>query len=155
MRVEVLALLSWILTAALGGTLATTWIARGGLARQPRNPRRAMALPPPYFPAPLVVGHVAVAAAGLVLWTVYALVQDATGFGIAAVALLLPVVLLGFSMFGRWIGSRRARLAAAYAASDAAPAESRLPTAVVALHGLTGVVTLVLTLTSLAGSATR
>ena len=56
---------------------------------------------------PLILGHFALAAIGLVLWFVY-LVNGSETLAWIAFALLLVVALLGFVMFGIWAGRRRA-----------------------------------------------
>src|SRR5438309_250650 len=73
-----------------------------------------------------------------------------------AFAILGPVGLLGLSMFGRWVGSRRMRLAAMNAPVyvdpesrlpvpvQRGPAESRLPTLIVFGHGLMAGLTVLL-----------
>src|SRR6266487_4604198 len=83
--------------------------------------------------------------AGLVVWIVY-LAKQADVLAWVASGLLLPVAVLGFSMLGRWVGSRRARLAVADLVTGAAPAESRLPLAAVVVHGLLALTTIVLVL---------
>jgi hypothetical protein len=146
------ALIAWVVTAALGSNLLRMWIARGGIVRtQSEEERQASSVPPPYFPAPLTYGHFLLAVTGLVIWVVY-LVVDASVLAWVAFSLLLVVDLFGFSMFGRWLGSRRIRVAAPDAgARDGGPAESHLPMVVVFGHGLFASVTLLLVLASAAG----
>ena len=146
MRLEVVALASWAVTATIGFTMAATWVTRGGLVKQPRDPQQALMMPPPYFNTPVVLTHLSCALGGLLVWGIYVLV-DQEVLAWAALVLLLPVLLFGLSMFGRWIGSRRARLAGAYAAAPTHPVESRLPAPAVVLHGLLGIVTIVLVVT--------
>lgn len=150
MSLAVAALLAWLLTAALGSSLFITWLARGGVSQQPRTARMALSLPPPYFPAPLVVSHLLLAVGGLVQWVAY-LLTDANTLAWSALATLLPVALLGFSMFGRWVGSRRARVAAAPGWTIYGPAESRLPSVIVLSHGMSGATTLGLVLLTAMG----
>lgn len=149
--IGVAALIAWVVTAALGSNLLRTWIARGGIARmQSEEERQALSVPPPYFPAPLTYGHFLLAVTGLVIWVVY-LVVEASALAWVAFSLLLVVDLFGFSMFGRWLGSRRIRVAAPGAGQDGGPAESHLPMVVVFGHGLFASVTLLLVLASAAG----
>lgn len=130
---SIAALIAWIVTAGGGFVLLGTWLARGGT----RNSK---------LPAPVVFGHFAVAAVGLVLWIVY-VVADADLLAWIAFALLVVVALLGFTMFARWLPTYRAR--ATTAGGDAggdAPAERSFPIVVVGAHGLVAVVTVVLVL---------
>src|SRR5919206_3475307 len=92
------ALIAWVLTAGGGFVLLGRWIAAGGLRQQADRATR--------FPAGLVFGHFALAAAGLVLWIVY-LLLDADPLTWVALAVLVLVALLGFTMFSRWLPSRR------------------------------------------------
>ena len=135
------ALVFWVITALGGFVLLGTWIRNGGLKQQQSGATR--------FPAPVIFGHFALAAAGLVLWIVYVLV-DSDALAWVAFVVLLPVAVLGFTMLLRWIPSYRARSAvvaggAAEAAAEV-PAERHMPVAVVVLHGLLAVVTVVLVL---------
>lgn len=134
------ALVFWVITALGGFVLLGTWISHGGLKQQQSGTTR--------FPAPVIFGHFALAAAGLVLWIIYVLV-DSDALAWVAFLVLLPVAVLGFTMLLRWLPSYRARSAVvAGGASDAAevPAERHLPVAVVVLHGLLAVVTVILVL---------
>ena len=56
-------LISWMLTASLGGFMLRTWLVRGGLRRERA---RAGGLPPQ-----LIFGHAGLALSGLVVWTGY------------------------------------------------------------------------------------
>jgi uncharacterized membrane protein len=67
----------------------------------------------------------------------------------AAFVILLPVALLGFTMFFRWIGVYRATPAAA--STDVVPAERHLPVPVVLAHGALAATTLVLVLPAAIG----
>jgi len=141
--VDIAALISWIITAGGGFVLLATWI-RGGGHHQPGNSR---------FPPALVFGHFALAAIGLVVWIIYV----ANGSGTLAwigFVLLVPVALLGFTMFARWLPSYRQRGAltsAAQSATATAPAERNFPVAVVGAHGVLAVVTVVLVLLAALG----
>ncbi len=118
----VAALVTWLLTATGGFIMLGTWLARGG-----HRPEGRSRITPG-----LVFSHFGLAVTGLVIWIIY-LATDATALRWIAFALLLLVALLGFTMFGRWLGSRREQTA-----------ESRFPVAVVYLHGLLAAATLVL-----------
>jgi hypothetical protein len=131
------ALITWLVTALGGFFMLGTWIARGGV----RTGRTRL-------PVPVVLGHFLLAAAGLAVWIVYVF-ADRSALAWTAFGLLLPVALLGFVMFARWLPSVRAHTVepqGAPGAAEAAPAESAFPVPVVVGHGLFAVATLVLVL---------
>ena len=152
------ALVAWVLTAGGGFVLAGRWVTAGGLRQQSGGSTR--------FPSGLVFGHAVLAAAGLVLWIVY-LVLDADALTWVALALLVVVALLGFTLFSRWLPTRRAVPAVSAGAGAGAPragvdsrsagtagsepAERHLPVPVVAAHGLFAVATVVLVLLTALG----
>jgi hypothetical protein len=159
MDMGVAALITWLVAAAGGFYLLTTWLIRGG--RQPGTSR---------LPAPVIFGHFALAAAGLVVWIVY-LATDREALAWAAFIVLLPVALLGFTMLARWIPVYRAHAgigpgggparpaggpaggpgtARAGTVTDA-PAERHFPVAIVVGHGLFAAATLVLVLLTALG----
>ena len=156
---DVADLILWILTAGGGFVLLWTWLAKGGARSDGPGSR---------FPVPLIFGHFALAAIGLVLWIVY-VATDTTGIGWTAFVLLLVVSVLGFTMFARWVptllASRRAGEAdpSVYgasapgtvtpeqtAATAARTAESHFPVPIVLGHGVLAATTLVLVLIALA-----
>jgi manganese efflux pump family protein len=57
------ALISWLLTAGIGGYMLRTWVARGGLARQRAT---GVGVPPQ-----VVFGHASAALTGLAVWVIY------------------------------------------------------------------------------------
>lgn len=130
----VAALISWLVTAGGGFVLLGTWIAKGGM----RNSK---------FPPALILGHFALAAAGLVIWIIY-LIADNKALAWTAVILLVPVALLGFAMLARWIPTYKAKSAAVGPGTTASPdpAEKHFPVPVVGAHGLFAVATVVLAL---------
>ncbi|NKY88605.1 hypothetical protein [Nocardia veterana] len=135
------ALILWLLTAGGGFFLLATWIAKGG-ARQPGST---------HLPPPVVFGHFLLAAAGLVVWIVY-LVIDNDALAWVGFGLLVPVALLGFVMLLRWLPVYRNRAAGTAAASEAAqPAERHFPVAIVGGHGVLAVATVVLALLTALG----
>jgi hypothetical protein len=67
---------------------------------QPRPAGASASSPATWFPAPVIFGHFLLAATGLVVWIVY-LIADKTPLAWAAFIVLLPVALLGFTMFAR------------------------------------------------------
>jgi len=132
------ALVSWVLTAGGGFLLLGKWLGHDGMRQRERGRIRP----------PLILGHFALAAGGLVLWIVY-VATDSDVLAWIALALLLIVAVLGFTMFGVWAKQRQspaARAAAAAPGEPAEPAEQTFPVSIVALHGVLAVVTLVLVL---------
>lgn len=141
---DIAALIAWVVTALGGFSLLGIWIRRGGVRQQQSGTSR--------LPAPVLFGHFALAALGLVVWIVY-VVADEDALAWTAFGLLLPVALLGFAMLARWIPVHRERAAAIASpgAEAAVPAERHFPTAVVWAHGLFAVATLVLVLLTALG----
>lgn len=140
---DVAALITWILTALGGFFLLATWIRNGG-HRQPSGSR---------FPPALIFGHFALAAIGLIIWIIY-VASDSEALAWIAFLLLVPVALLGFTMFARWLPTYRQRgtlTSAAQTATASAPAERKFPVAVVGGHGVLAVVTVVLVLLTALG----
>ena len=139
---EVTALVTWLVTALGGFYMLGTWISRGGLA--PGSTSR--------LPKPVLFGHFLLAAIGLVVWIIY-LATDSHALAWTALILLIPVALLGLTMFARWLGVYRGTPVAARAAAGAGapaggsePAERGFPVPIVLGHGLLAVITLVLVL---------
>ncbi|MEU1011809.1 hypothetical protein [Streptomyces sp. NPDC005890] len=142
---DIAALITWVVTALGGFYMLGTWIQRGGIRQQQTGTSR--------LPAPVVFGHFALAAIGLVVWIIY-VVADRTALAWTSFGLLLPVALLGFVMLARWIPVHRDRAAAGTTAQGGAgtvPAERHFPVPVVVAHGLFAVATLVLVLLSALG----
>jgi hypothetical protein len=138
----VTALVTWLVTALGGFYMLGTWISRGGLA--PGSTSR--------LPKPVIFGHFLLAAIGLVVWIIY-LATDSHALAWTALVLLIPVALLGLTMFVRWFGVYRGTPVAAHAAVGAGapaggsePAERGFPVPIVLGHGLFAVITLVLVL---------
>src|SRR4051812_4152934 len=142
------ALIAWVLTAGGGFTMLALWLKHGG--QQQTDPARR------YIRPPLIFGHFALAATGLVLWIIY-VIADTDAIAWIAFVVLIPVALLGFTMFARWLKERQsapaapAAPAAAGAVPVAQPAEQRFPVAIVGGHGLLAVTTVVLVLLAAAG----
>lgn len=144
------ALIAWVLTAGGGFVMLGLWLKGGGM-RQGDVPRKVIR-------PPLILGHFALAATGLVIWIIY-VASDSDVLAWIAFVLLLPVALLGFAMFAIWLQQRRAPAIAGAAPGEGTvasagiefPAERRFPVPVVFAHGLLAVVTLVLVLLAAAG----
>jgi hypothetical protein len=128
------ALISWIVTAGGGFVLLALWLRHGGMRQ--RQPGRQIR-------PPLVLSHFALAATGLVLWIIYVF-SDSDALAWIAFAILVLVAVLGWTMFAIWWQRRQARAAAAPDSTPGLPAEQRFPVAVVTLHGLLAVTTVVL-----------
>jgi hypothetical protein len=134
--VEWAALISWIVTAGGGFVLLALWLQHGGMRQ--REPGRQIR------PA-LILSHFALAAIGLVLWIIYVF-TDSDALAWIAFVLLVPVALLGFTMFAIWWQRRQAGAAVEPASTPGVPAEQHFPVSIVALHGLLAVTTVVLVL---------
>jgi ABC-type xylose transport system permease subunit len=128
------ALISWIVTAGGGFVLLALWLRHGGMRQ--RQPGRQIR-------PPLILSHFALAATGLVLWIVYVF-SDSDALAWVAFAILVLVAVLGWTMFAIWWQRRQAGAAAEPAATPVLPAEQRFPVAIVTLHGLLALTTVVL-----------
>jgi len=160
------ALITWVLTAGGGFVMLALWLQGGGI----RQSGRSGVIPPP-----LLLGHAALAATGLVVWIIY-LASDTDALAWIAFGLLLVVALGGFTMLAIWLQQRRGVTTAGPArgtpagatgagspatagagpapgpgAAPGRPAEQRFPIPVVAGHGLLAATTLVLVLLTAAG----
>jgi manganese efflux pump family protein len=129
------ALIAWVLTAGGGFVLLTIWLARGGMQQQREGGSRIR--------PPLILSHFLLAAGGLVVWIIY-LIADKDALAWIALAILGVVAVLGFTMFAIWWQRRQARGAVREAVSPDTPAEQHFPVAIVGLHGLLAVTTVVL-----------
>jgi len=153
------ALIAWVITALGGFGLLSIWLRNGGLAAGSRPGTRIR--------APRVFSHMGLAAIGLVLWIIY-VAADKDAIAWAAVIVLAPVAILGFSMLAIWIQQRQREpgtagapaptASTARAGSDSpgpagaeTPPEQRFPVPVVVLHGLLAVTTLILAILASAG----
>ena len=136
------ALISWIVTALAGASLFGIWVARGGLRAQGPGASR--------FPRPLILGHPILAATGLIIWILY-LASDTDVLRWVAFALLLVVATLGFTMARLWRQERAAVEAATGRPSSELPPEQHFPVALIGLHGLLALATLVLVLLAALG----
>jgi hypothetical protein len=137
------ALIVWVITALGGFGLLGIWLRHGGLAAASRPGTRIR--------PPLIFSHMGLAATGLVLWIIY-LAADKDGIAWAAVIVLGPVAILGFSMLAIWIQRRSAAPAAVGpAGGEDRPPEQHFPVPVVVLHGLLAVGTLTLAILAAAG----
>jgi hypothetical protein len=118
------ALITWLITATGGFVMLGMWIQRGG-HRATTNSR---------LPAMMVFAHFALAVVGLLLWIGFLITETST-LAWSAFVVLLPVAVLGFVMFARWVPVAREKANAI-----------SFPIPVVLGHGLFAATTLVLVL---------
>lgn len=131
-RMHLLTLIVWLATAVGGMVLVGIWLQHGGLGDAPQ--RR--------FSKPLPLLHGGAAVISLVLFLVY-WIADVEPLREAVLAGLIVTAVLGFVMFARWLAGSRRTLPSVGADRASAP-EDRFPGALVALHGIAAVATLVL-----------
>ena len=86
-------LISWALTASLGGFMLRTWLASGGLRRERA---RVGGLPPQ-----LIFGHMGLALTGFALWVAFTL-SGSRALCWAALAILTGVIALGICTVTLW-----------------------------------------------------
>ena len=86
-------LISWLLTASMGGFMLRTWLARGGLRRERA---RVGGLPPQ-----LIFGHAGLALSGLLVWSGY-VATGTKAVAWAAVGLLMVTIALGLCTVTLW-----------------------------------------------------
>ncbi|MFF7356079.1 MULTISPECIES: hypothetical protein [Streptomyces] len=129
---------AWLLTAGLGGYLATVWVRHGGLRQRTPGVTR--------LPLWLVLGHVALAVAGLAAWTAY-VVGGVRSSAWAACAVVLIVAAFGFMMLLRWLPSSGRH------SHGGATAERHFPLTAVVAHGTTAGATVLLVLLVVLGKA--
>jgi hypothetical protein len=145
------ALVTWLLTAVLGLYMFTIWLIEDDGRQDGAGYRRLR--------APVVFSHVGLAVVALVIWLVH-LYVDLGRLDWVPIGLLAVVAVLGVTMFTRWVPVHRLanaqarQLAETRVAADgsplpvlpaqALPPERNFPVAVVALHGIFAVVTVVL-----------
>jgi manganese efflux pump family protein len=137
---EWVALISWIVTAGGGFVLLAQWLRHGGMRQREGRQIRPL----------LILSHFGLAATGLVLWIVY-VANDNDTLAWIAFAILVAVALLGWTMFAIWWQRRQAGAMAEPGPTAGVPAEQQFPVAVVALHGLLAVTTVVLVLLAAVG----
>ena len=152
------ALITWFAAVLAGLYMLTVWLIENDVTGQHAAPSQLR--------VPVIFGHLTLAIVGLGVWVAY-LVLDRDILAWASVGTLTAIILLGLTMFARWIPVyREPALPTAPAVwagpgqpagtvlpaggtppselLSAAPAESHFPVAVIAAHGLLAGVTLVL-----------
>jgi hypothetical protein len=141
---RLLALISWLVTVALGAWMLAQWVARGGL-------RRAG---PGVLPPQVTIAHFGLALAGLLAWIIY-LATGLTAVAWAASLSLLPVAGLGMALV-LWLPERGAVATTVPAAQTVppgahvpatqgrpgAPPSRHPPAVIVAAHGVFAVATI-------------
>jgi len=132
------ALISWVLTAGGGFILLSIWLRRGGMQQQREAGNRIR--------PPLILSHFLLAATGLVIWIIY-LAADSDVLAWIAFVILAIVATLGWTMFAIWLRRRKQPTAVGETATaPGTPAEQHFPVAIVALHGVLAVTTVLLVL---------
>ena len=127
------ALIAWVLTAGGGFLLLAQWLRHGGMSQKEGGQIRPI----------LILGHFGLAATGLVLWIAYVF-TDSDALAWIAFVILVIVALLGWTMFAIWYQRRQGQATTEPSASSGAPAEQSFPVAIVTLHGVAAVTTVVL-----------
>ena len=156
------ALAAWIVTAVAGVYLLAGWLAHGGLRR--RHIRGA-GLPPV-----VIIGHFALAAAGLAIWIAFmagsvpALAWVAVGLTLLIAGLGMATLVTGLPEPAESAGAGPARPASPVGAVGAgppratrttvtaAPAKVRMPVTVIAVHGVLATATIMLVLLAAIGA---
>ena len=96
----VVALITWLTTAAAGLYLLAIWLIEYDREFQSAAATR--------LPVPVISTHVLLAVSGLVVWVIY-LITDVQQLAITAALILVAVALLGLTMAIRWIRVYRRR----------------------------------------------
>ena len=143
--------ITWFATVLLGLFMLAVWLIENDVTGQGVAPSR--------LPVPVIFAHLGLAATGLTVWTAFLIFNQKT-LAWTAVGILGAIALLGATMFARWIpvyrGPARPQGPAQLPGDGlAVPAEGNFPVAVVAVHGLLAVSTLVLALLTVLGTSGR
>jgi hypothetical protein len=152
------ALITWFAGVLAGLYMLTVWLIENDVTGRHTAPSQLR--------VPVIFGHLTLAITGLGVWVAY-LILDRDVLAWASVGTLAAVILLGITMFARWLPVYRepplpvasAALTGAWRPTETtrpagetltaeqlfeAPAESHFPVAVIAAHGLLAGVTLLL-----------
>jgi len=139
------ALITWFAAVLAGLYMFTVWLIE--------NDVTARRVAPSQLPVPVIFTHLVLAITGLILWAAY-LILDRGALAWAAFGVLALIVLLGLTMFARWIPVYREPVQPGRQVTErplAVPAERNFPIMVVAGHGLLAATTLVLVLLTALG----
>jgi hypothetical protein len=139
---SVAALITWVVTAGVGFFMLMRWVRRGGLRRGGSAAT--------HFPPARVFTHFGLAAAGLVVWIAYLVVDSAVLAWIAFADLVL-VAGLGGLLVRQWATDGRAAMRAGAVGVGVDLAEQHIPRGPVVLHGIFAVSTVVLVLLTALG----
>jgi hypothetical protein len=93
---DIAALVSWLLTEALGAVMARSWITSGSAGRAQRRPAR-----PDGMSLPMLAGHAGLNLAGLACWIIF-VVSGAKSFAFVALGFMAPAIGLGISTVTIW-----------------------------------------------------
>lgn len=93
---DLVVLLCWLLTEALGAIMLRGWIVSGGAARAWRQPRREEGMS-----LPVLASHAGLNLTGLLLWISF-LLSGAKGLPWIALAFMAPAIGLGISTVTIW-----------------------------------------------------
>jgi hypothetical protein len=127
------ALIAWVVTAGGGLVLLTQWLRHGGMRQREGGQIRPI----------LILGHFALAATGLVLWIAF-VASGSNALAWIAFVILVVVALFGWTMFAIWYQHRQLVAVGGPAPGSGEPAEQHFPVAIVGVHGLGAVTTVVL-----------
>jgi len=135
-------LITWFAAVLMGLFMLAVWLIENDVTG--RDVARSR------LPVPVVFAHMLLAAAGFGVWVAY-LVVVRMMLAWVAIGILGGIAVLGATMFLRWIpvyrqSSQPVSTGQLPPGRHAIPAEGNFPVAVVALHGLFAVCTLLLAL---------
>ena len=88
------ALITWFAAVLAGLYMLTVWLIE--------NDVTSRRVAPSQLPVPVIFTHLTLAIAGLALWVAY-LILDRDSLAWASFGVLAAIVLLGLTMFARWI----------------------------------------------------
>jgi hypothetical protein len=139
--------ITWSATALLGLYMLAVWLIENDITRRGTIPSR--------LPVPVIFAHLLLAVSGLTVWVAFLLLQQKR-LAWTAVGILVALAALGATMFLRWIPvyrepGRSAPPPRFPGDQPAIPAEGNFPVAVVTVHGMLAVSTLVLALLTALG----
>ena len=135
--------ITWFATVLMGLFMLAVWLIENDVTSRGVAPSR--------LPVPVIFTHLGLAATGLSVWVAFLIFNRST-LAWTAVGILVAIAMLGATMFMRWIPVYRGSAPSARMPQPsggtfvAVPAEGNFPVAVVTLHGLLAVTTLVLAL---------
>ena len=99
----VAALVTWLVTEALGAVMVTSWVAGGGASESRQRPARSEAMS-----LAVLIGHAGLNAAGLLCWIIF-LAGHVKAAAWLALGLMAPAIGLGISAVTIWTPYPRPR----------------------------------------------